>query len=130
LTHQIHFGQVKLVPIVTENELKRTLRVSVEHPTIERSECSVKTKEQIDELIEDVKELGSRIQSIDNLIQAIEDSEIKEKYHKDLLALIGNYNRLLSLLEREIVEYNKYERDNGLPINLRYRSILKTLRSR
>jgi cell division septum initiation protein DivIVA len=90
----------------------------------------VKSKEEIDELIEDVKELGSRIQSIDNLIQAIEDSEIKEKYHKDLLALIGNYNRLLNLLEQEIVEYGRHERANNLPINLRYRSILKTLRTR
>lgn len=88
----------------------------------------MKTKEQIDELIEDVKELGSRIKSIDNLIHAIEDSEVKEKYNQDLLALIGNYKRLLDLLEKEIVEFGKFERDNNLPVCLLYRRILKTLR--
>ena len=88
----------------------------------------MKSKEEIDELIADTKELGSRIRSIDNLIQAIEDSEIKDKYHKDLMALIGNYKRLLGVLQQELTDYARYERDNNLPICLQYRSILKTLR--
>jgi len=88
----------------------------------------MKTKEQIDELIEDVKELGSRIRSIDNLIAAIADPALRDKYNKDLLALIQKYKQMLGLLEKDISEYARYEREEKIPVNLSYRRILKTLR--
>lgn len=88
----------------------------------------MKTKEQIDELIQDVKDLGNRIKSIDNLIAAIDNPDLKQQYNKDLLRLVGNYKKMLILLQQEIVLFIKYEREQNLPITLLYRRILKTLK--
>jgi hypothetical protein len=90
---------------------------------------SMKTKEQIDESIDEARELSSRIRSIDNLIGAIDNPELQDKYRKDILALVSRYEKMLLQLQADLAEFAKYERDNNLPLTLRYRRILKQLRA-
>jgi hypothetical protein len=119
LMHRVWHGTDEYVPTAIVLKLARMPK---------RKGPLVKTKEQIDELIEDVKELGSRIKSIDELITRIDNEELKDKYNKDLLALIANYKKMLGLLEQNIAEYTKFEREQNLPVSILYRRILKSLR--
>lgn len=86
-------------------------------------------KQEIDELIVDVNDLANRIKSIDNLITAIPEADIRDSYQRDLLLMIDSYKRLCNVLQLELKRYTKYEVDNSMPRTFLYHRILKGLKA-
>lgn len=87
------------------------------------------TTEQIDSLIGDTFDVYQRILAVDSLLLQIANPNLRQFYTHDLLEMIHYYNLMVNVLEKELHKYEAYERENNLPINLRYRKILGQLRN-
>lgn len=84
------------------------------------------TQEQLDVLVDDVTELGSRILGLDKLLNSIEDQALQAHYMRDLLELIHYYKGMNDILEENLKEYIDYEKQQpSNVVNIKYRRLLK-----
>ncbi len=86
-------------------------------------------KDDLNELIWDVTDMGYRVTRINNLLSEMEEGKAKTKYIQQYLDLMDQYTKMVDYLLLELEDYVDYEKRNNLPIDLEYRKLLKSLKT-
>lgn len=86
-------------------------------------------EEQLKVLIHDVGEMAERISRIIDLINTLEDPQVKFHYEQQYADIIDLYLIFCELLENELNAAIKYGKDNNLPTRLDYWQLLKEIQA-
>ena len=92
------------------------------------NESTCLTDAQLKSFIREIINLSDRIESIQHLIEQLNNPIKQQKYLEIIINLIDEYKILCNILNSEIEKCIQQDRDNNRPVNLTYHKFQNILK--
>lgn len=85
-----------------------------------------KIKKEIDHLIGELQDIEKILQNAEQIFDVL-DEQLKQDFAPQIIELLAEFKDFCYKIQSALEKYFKYEKENDLPIELKYRKIYKNI---